>query len=125
MTTKYIDVRNDKWGILLCYDYCVRDYDDIWAICRSFGMCDCKIRKSLQILSAPNTGMTISNSDLRMSAVFISDATSKAEWLDSLAHELFHAVIAIIDHYGVSYEGEPSAYLYGDLMRDVIKAIKS
>lgn len=123
MTTKYIDVRNDKWGILLCYDYCVRDYDDIWAICRSFGMCDCKIKKSLQILSAPNTGMTISNSDLRMSVVFISDATSNAEWWDSAEHELIHVEQAILDYYGESWNGEPPAYLAGYLLKQVIQEI--
>lgn len=123
MTTKYIDVRNDKWGILLCYDYCIMDYDDIWAICRSFGMCDCKIRKSLRILSAPNTGMTISNSDLRMSVVFISDATSNAEWWDSVEHELIHVEQAILDYYGESWNGEPPAYLAGYLLKRVIEEI--
>ena len=80
METTYIDV-DGKWGIVIVSDYDV-DYEanDLWAIMRSFGMTRKNANRALNILSNYNTGMSISNDDLRMSAIFISKATSNSEW---------------------------------------------
>lgn len=123
MITKYFDVCEGLWGVVICYDYDLLDFDDVRALCRSFGLSEWKAKEAIKVLSAPNTGMTLSRDDIRMSLVFISDATSVSEFLDSLAHELYHCCTAIIDYYGKSYESESAAYLYGDLLRDVVEKI--
>lgn len=125
MTTKYIDVGNNKWGILLCYDYYFLDYDDMWATMRAFGMSDKSAKEALRVLSHPNSGMTVSNADIRMSAIFISDSTSESEWWNTLSHELTHVGTAIIDYYGEPYDGEPAAYLQGFLMKKVVQKVGS
>lgn len=123
MTTTYIDVGGGKWGVLLCYDYYSVDYNDMWAVMRSFGMSDKKSKKALEVLSHLNSGMTVSNYDIRMSAVFISDTTSESEWWSTVNHELLHVGSAIIDYYGEEYDGEPAAYLQGYLMKMVVEKI--
>lgn len=123
MTTKYFNVGNDAWGVLLCMDYDLHDADDMWAIMRSFGMSNRKANEAIRILMSLNTGMTVSNDDIRMSAVFVSDASSEDEWWSTLAHELKHACDAIIDYYGKELDGESSAYTYGELMRMVVNEI--
>ena len=121
MESVYLDV-DSHWGIIFCYDYNISDYDDMRAVMRSFGMSERNTRKALQILSAYNTGMTVSNDDLRMSAIFISKATSPSEWWSSCLHELRHAAQAIIEYYGADW-GEDDAYLTGFLTKQVVEKI--
>lgn len=125
MVTKYLDIPSRKWGIVVVFDYDVDyEYRDLRAIMMSFGLLDDdRIEKSMRILSKPNTGMTISNNDLCMSAIFISDATSISEFWDTALHEIYHASNAIIDYYGVPYESEDAAYLMGYLTKEFIEQV--
>lgn len=123
MTTKYIDV-DDKWGIILIYDFDVDyDFDEIYAIMQSFGLNDKNIRKSLDILDTYNSGMCVSKYDLKMSVVFIGKTTSKSEFWDTISHELFHVEQAILEYYGTDWDGEPAAYLAGYLLKRVVEEI--
>ena len=125
MVTKYLDIPNQKWGIVVVLDYDVDyEYRDLRAIMMSFGLLDeYRIEKSMRILSKPNTGMTISNNDLCMSVIFISDATSSSEFWDTALHEIYHASNAIIDYYEVPYESEEAAYLMGYLTKEFIEQV--
>ena len=122
MESAYLDV-DSRWGVLVCYNYDTLDYDDIWAICKSFGMSDRNINKALCILSSYNTGMTVSNPDIRMSAIFISKATSPSEWYSTAIHELKHSADAIIRYYDVDWDGEDAAYLTGYLTRQLVEKV--
>jgi len=122
MITKYLEVGDNDWGVLVNYDFDILDHDDIWAICKSFGMSDKSINKALRILSSYNTGMAISSDDLRMSAIFISKATSPSEWWSSCLHELRHCAQAIIDYYGADWN-EDDAYLTGFLTKRAVELI--
>ena len=121
MESVYIDV-DSRWGIMVCYNYDILDFDDMWAIMRSFGLSDKNAKKSLRILSSYNTGMTISNPDIRMSAIFISKATRPSEWWSTCLHEIRHAAQAIIEYYGADF-GEDDAYLTGFLTKQVVEKI--
>ena len=120
METTYIDV-DDKWGIVIVYDYDI-DYEanDLLAIMRSFGMTRKNANRALNILSNYNTGMSVSNDDLRMSAIFISKATSSSEWWSTCLHEIRHAAQAIIEYYGADWE-EDDAYLTGYLTKEMVE----
>lgn len=123
METTYIDVDN-KWGIVVVYDYDV-DYEanDLWAIMRSFGMAKKNANRALGILSSYNTGMSISNDDLRMSAIFISKATSNSEFWSTAIHEIKHVADSIITYYGVDWNGEDAAYLTGYLTKEMVEKL--
>lgn len=123
MITEYLEVGNNDWGILINYDFDMLDWDDISALLHSFGMSERNIQKSLRILSAPNTGMAVSNTDLRMTSIYIGHATSPEQFWSTVNHELYHATTAIIDYYGEPYDQEPAAYLHGELMRLTVEAI--
>jgi len=123
METVYIEVGDKDWGILINYDFDEKDYDEISAALYSFGMNRRNISKCLNILSSPNSGMTISNSALKMTSIYIGRSTSASEFWNTLNHELFHATVAIIDYYGEPYDEEPAAYLHGEIMRKVVERI--
>jgi hypothetical protein len=124
MKTAYIDV-DGYWGIAICYDYDVSNPEDehtLWGYMRSFGMKERSINKALNILSNYNTGMCVSNNDVRMSGIFISKATSSSEWWSSCLHELRHSAQAIIDYYGADC-GEDDAYLTGFLTKRAVEIL--
>ena len=124
MITDYIDVPNGKWGIVVVYDFDVLDEKvELLAIMRSFGMSQHNANRALDILSNYNTGMAISLSDLKMSAIFISDCTSPSEFYSTAIHELVHVSDAILDYYGETWDGEPSAYLVGYLTKGLVEMV--
>lgn len=123
MVTKYIEIPKEKWGCLLIYGFNTLDYDDIWAICKSFGMGERNINKSLQILSTYNSGMTVSNDDLRMSAMFVGKATSNSQFWNTVGHECSHLVDAIASYYDVDCETESRAYLQGYIFQRIVEEI--
>ena len=124
MKTAYIDV-DGYWGIAICYDYDVSNPEDehtLWGYMRSFGMKERNINKALNILSNYNTGMCVSNNDVRMSGIFISKATNPSEWWSSCLHELRHSAQSIIDYYGADL-GEDDAYLTGFLTKRAVEIL--
>lgn len=120
--TKYIDV-DGRWGIIVNCGYDVTDYDDLWAIMRSFGMSDRNAGRALKILSNYNTGLCVSNDSVRMSGIFISKATSPSEFWSTAIHEAKHAADAIIDYYGVDWQGEDAAYLTGYITKRMVELL--
>lgn len=124
MQTEYIDVKG-KWGIVVCYDLMRRDVREMRALMESIGMSDDDIDDALRmLLYHENTGMCVTNNALRMSLVFVGEASGEDQWWDTLAHEVMdHAKVAILDYYNVSLRGEDSAWLTGYLMRKVVQLI--
>lgn len=123
MKTVYIDIPPKKWGIVVLYDFDLMDYDELAATMESFGMRERNINHALRILSNFNTGMAVSKETLRMSAIFISNATSASEWWNTALHELKHVADAIIDYYGVDWDGEDAAYLTGYLTKELVELV--
>ena len=122
MENKYIDV-GKKWGVVVNYDYDLMDYDEMWAIMRSFGLTSKNANKSLKILSNYNTGMAITNDDLKMSTIFISKASTPSEWWNTAIHELKHVADAIISSYAVDWDSEDAAYLTGYMTKKLVESV--
>ena len=124
MKQAYLKFPNNEWGVAVVYDFdTYLEHDVMIEQMRSFGMTIRNAEKALSILSGYNTGMAVSNETLRMSAIYIGDATSPSQFWDSCAHELAHVVTAIIDAYDVPYYSEDAAYLSGYLMRQLVKEV--
>ena len=123
MKTNYIDIDDGKWGIVLVTDFDSEDEVELEAIMESFGLKRKKARHALKVLATPNSGMAISNDIFRMSVVLIGHATSKGQFINSIAHENAHVAAAIVDYYGEPCDGESMAYLSGYLMQKVMEEI--
>ena len=124
MKQAYLRFPNNEWGVVVVYDFdAIHEYHVMMEQMRSFGMSIRNAQKAINILSNYNTGMAVSNETLRMSAIYISEATSPSQFWDSCAHELAHVVTAIIDAYDVSYDSEDAAYLAGFLMRQLVREV--
>lgn len=123
MKKTYIEIPEESWGIIFCYDFNESDYRDIEVLCRSFGMNRRSINRSLNVLSTFNSGMTVSSDDLRMSAMFIGRATSKGQFLNTIVHETAHTASAITTFYNKPCSGEDFAYLSGFIFQRIMEEI--
>lgn len=123
MRQDYIDV-DGCWGVVIVTDFDVEtERVELKAQLRSFGLSSYNADRALQILSGYNTGMAVSVPDLKMSAIYISRATSSSEFYDTAIHEFIHVADAILDYYGESWGGEPSAYLVGFLTKEFVNKV--
>ncbi len=124
MKSEYIDV-DGKWGIVICYDLQRMDEYEMRALMMSLGMHGEILDESIDILlNQENSGMCISSFGLKMSLIFIGEATSEDQKWDTIAHEVLdHAKVAICDYYDVSFHGEDPAWLTGYLMRKIVQQI--
>ena len=124
MTQEYIEIPQNKWGVIIIYDFHTqKEYVELMAIMRSFGMTTKKAKKALDILDNFNTGMTLSIKDLKMSVVFISKTTDNTQWWDTAIHELKHVADSIVDYYNVQWDSEDAAYLTGFLTKKLVELV--
>lgn len=120
MKTAYLDL-DGKWACVVVYDYDVdEEYEELAAVIESFKVSPKNTRRSLEILSAPNTGMTVTFPEVKMSLVMISRTTSREQFFDTIAHEAYHTTCGIIRYYGREMCSEDAAYTMGELMRQFI-----
>ena len=124
MRQEYIEIPDNKWGVVVVFDFNTNtEYVELMAIMRSFGLSQAKARKALNILSNYNTGMTLSIEDLRMSIVFIADATTPSQFWDTAIHEIKHVADHIVKHYNVDWDSEDAAYLTGYLTKELVEIV--
>lgn len=79
--------------------------------------------KDLTWMCDANCGFTFTNPDLFRAVVVIGPASSGAEFIDTLVHEVHHLAVAIADNLGIDLEGEGPAYLAGDSARELAEVI--
>lgn len=123
MKTAYLDL-DSSWAVVVVYDYDV-EYEDeeLSAVLESFKVKPRDVKRSLQILSAPNTGMCVSFPEVKMSLVMISEATSSEQFFSTVTHELYHATCGILRYYGNKSCSEDGAYTMGELMRQFVTEV--
>lgn len=123
MRTEYIDV-DGAWGVVLCYDLKRLDEYEMRQSMMAFGLRGSRLDKPIDVLLFhENTGMCISRDDVRMSLIYIGNATSEEQFWDTVTHELFHAQQAILDYYDVPSHTEDAAWTMGYLMRKTVELV--
>lgn len=122
MQRAYLDIAK-KWGVVVAWDIGRGDLDEIASWLDALSCPRREITDAQRVIMRRNTGFTYTNPDLKMSLVCIGNATDKAQWWDTLAHELLdHVQTAICRYYSVNLDSEESAYLTGYLMRQFVRA---
>ena len=67
-----------------------------------------------------NKGITYSNVDIRKTVVVIGWASSRAEYMNSLSHEMLHVVQHISEQFLINMYGEEACYLLGGLVQTAV-----
>lgn len=122
MKKHYIDIVK-KWAFVFAYDIGEDDVEEVGDWLEALGASRREIAHAIDVIIGTNKGFTYSNTDLRMSVICVSHASSREQWWDTLVHEIHHIVNTIINYYGVDYESEEAAYLQGYVMRKIIEVL--
>ena len=122
MSARYLDVAG-KWDIVLVWDIGAEVSAMLVGWLEALGATRAEARKACNVLTGGlNRGFSYSNPDLQMSLVCIGDASSRAQWWDTVAHEVDHLQNAIMEVYDVEPGTEDAAWLQGYLMRLIVDA---
>ena len=122
MKARYIDIVK-KWAFVFAYGIGEDDVEDVGDWLEALGASRREIARACRVILRTNKGFTYSNSDLRMSVVCISHASSMAQWFDTVAHEVDHLQNTILDYYQVAPGTEDAAWLQGYLVRQIVKVM--
>lgn len=123
MIKQGFDIGTRDWYIMAYYNiHTERELTEVADILRSVYCSAPAITEAVDVLSEPDHGYTFTNYDERLTLMFMSKATSAEQLYDSIQHELKHAVEHISEFYGVDPRSEESAYLQGEIARNMFGA---
>ena len=70
-----------------------------------------------------NTGFTFVSPYEPVIIVAIGPASSGEQFVNTVAHELYHLAVAIADELGIDLRGEDPAYLIGDTIQPLVDIV--
>lgn len=123
MVSQGFSIGDRDWYIMCFYD--VRTRHDLREVRRTLLSAGCspyKADEACWVLSMWNKGYTFTNVKDHLTISVMSKATSPEQMYDSIEHELKHIVEHIGEYYGVDPKGEESAYLQGEIGRQMFPA---
>lgn len=82
------------------------------------------IKNAIRVSKSINSGFTFTNPTYKTTIMYISKASSRAQWFNTLVHELKHVQSHICSYYNIDEKGEEAAYLIRYLMQKIIKYIQ-
>lgn len=123
MIKQGFNIGDRDWYVMAYYD--IQTIGDLREVEEALTAARCRpqaIEAAIEVLTEPNTGYTFSNFAERLTLIFISRATSPEQMYDTIQHELKHATEHIGEFFGVEPQSEESAYLQGELARNMFAA---
>lgn len=123
MIKQGFNIGNRDWYIMVYYNvHTDKELIEVADILRSVYCKADIISRAIEVLSEPNTGLTFTNFDEHLTLIFIGRATSAEQMYDTIQHELKHAVEHISSYFDVDPQSEKSAYLQGEIARNMFGA---
>lgn len=103
------------WAVKVFYEVGRNDADRVMRTLDAMGFGGQDLTRAERVLrrARPNTGFTISSSDLKCSVVVMCVTTSAEQFANTFDHEKRHLTIYIADGCGIDVHGEEYACLAG------------
>ena len=122
MTEQDIYLERYDWTVHVMYDVHSKDSMKIRRYLRDFGCSSIPLEDACNLVlkGEPNKGITYSNVDIRKTVVVIGWTNSRAEYMNSLSHEMLHVVQHISEVFMINMYGEEACYLLGGLVQAAI-----
>lgn len=123
MIKQGFDIGRRKWYVMCYYDiHTDKELHEVYGTLLSAGCPDDEAQRACMVLSRKNTGYTFTNFRERLTVMFIGEATSPEQMYDTIQHETKHATEHISEYYNVDPSSEESAYLQGEIARNMFIA---
>lgn len=108
MTEQEIYLERYDWTVHVMYDVHSKDAMKVRRHLRDLECAGIPLEDACNLVlkGEPNKGITYSNVDIRKTVVVIGWATSKAEYMNSLSHEMLHVVQHISEQFLINMYGE-------------------
>jgi hypothetical protein len=120
MIEQGFSIGNRNWWVMVYYD--VRTPDDLRKVEGALMASGCPkemLKPAIENLKGWNRGYTFSDLDKRTSIIIIGKATDASQMFDSIVHEMKHLAEQVGEYYGVDSREELSAYLQGEVGRNM------
>lgn len=115
---------NREWAVALyCNIKTDDELDEVEDALVRLGMREGKAMEARMELEYPNTGFTFTSFSKKFTVICVSHAVSHEELFDSISHETKHATEHISSYYGIDPKSEKSAYLQGEISRQMYKVV--
>ena len=123
MTEQEIYIERYDWTVHVMYDVHSNDSMKVRRYLRDLGCVGIPLEDACNLVleGEANKGITYSNVDTRKTVVVIGWTTSKAEYMNSLSHEMLHVVQHISEQFLINMYGEDARYLLGWLVQACCK----
>ena len=108
---------------MIYYDIGEHDLGEMYDALLASGCPDYMAQRACMVLSSPDKGYTYTNFIDHLTVMFIGKSSSLGELYDTIQHEMKHAVEHIGEYYGVDSKSEESAYLQGEIARQMFPAV--
>lgn len=122
MITQGFSIGERNWYVMVQYDIWPRDIERIGEVLLAYGCPVPSVEEACEVLSGWNKGYTFSDLDNHVSVICIGRTTSPEQMFDSIMHEVKHLVEHISTFYDLDPKEELSAYLQGEVGRQMFPA---
>ena len=116
MLKQYLKYSKYDWNIIVYYNINGNDKQDILEMLYYLHCSAEDAKDIIDLINKLDKGFTYTNNNTKLSFVGISETTSKGEFINSIVHEAKHITEHICNYYNISLEGEPSAYIIGEIV---------
>ena len=123
MVTQGFSIGDRNWYVMVYYD--IRSEKDLQEVRKTLLASGCpryRTDEACWVLSMWNKGYTFTNFKDHLTVSFMSKTTSAEQMYDTIQHEIRHIADHIGEYYGVEERGETSAYIQGEIARQMFPA---
>ena len=115
--------RADGWKITCCYAVTHYEVEEILQTMERAGADDESLERAYENLSSGNLNTGLCYSGDGESVLVISCASSPAQFLNSLVHEIHHLASHIASALGYNQKGEDACYIAGETAGRMYKVV--
>lgn len=121
MLRQRIRIPRYHWEVIVFYESDYRDAPYILRELSEIGVDDVTYWKAARNLDdgLPDTGLTYSNMEEKVSVIVLSKTSSKAEFANTWVHEIDHCAKHIAIANDLKCTGEAPSYIAGELAREM------
>ena len=124
MISQGFHIGDRDWYVMCQYDVRTeKDLAEVYKALMAAGCPDYQAREACMALSRRNTGYTFTNFEDHLTIMVIGESLDPSQLYDTCQHEIKHATEHIGEFYGVDPGSEESAYLQGEIARNMFPAV--